>query len=135
VSHDRALLDRLTDYLFVFDGTGGIRGFTGNYEDYREAEKEEGASVGRPLAPRAAAPSPQKREKPGLSFRERKEYETLVSEIDGLEKEQKSLEEGFQRIVTDPAALQNDHRRYGEILKALDEKLARWEELAGKSGD
>ncbi|TFG60727.1 MAG: ABC-F family ATP-binding cassette domain-containing protein, partial [Spirochaetales bacterium] len=35
VSHDRAMLDRLTDYLFIFDGEGGIKGFVGNYADYR----------------------------------------------------------------------------------------------------
>ncbi|MCK5201386.1 MAG: ABC-F family ATP-binding cassette domain-containing protein, partial [Spirochaetales bacterium] len=30
VSHDRAFLDRTTDFLFIFDGKGGIKGFTGN---------------------------------------------------------------------------------------------------------
>ncbi len=132
MSHDRALLDRLTDCLFVFDGRGGIKGFTGNYEDYREAVREEGAA---PPAGRSAAAPPQRREKAGLSFKERTEYELLVSQIDGLEKEQRGLESGFRRVVTDPAALHNDHRRYAEVLKALDEKLARWEELAGRSGD
>ncbi len=132
VSHDRALLDRLTDYLFVFDGKGGIRGFTGNYEDYREAMEEQ-----RPSAPpeRPAAAPRQRREKPGLSFKERKEYELLLSEIDSLEKEQKDLEAGFQRPVTDPAGLQRDRRRYGELLIELEKKFARWEDLAGRSGE
>jgi ATP-binding cassette subfamily F protein uup len=130
VSHDRALLDRLTDYLFVFDGRGGIRGFTGSYEDYREAMEEEEAA-----APPQRPPARQRREKTGLSFKERKEYELLVSEIDGLEKEQKDLEAGFQRAVTDPARLQSDRRRYGELLIELERKFARWEELAGRSGE
>ena len=132
VSHDRALLDRLTDYLFVFDGAGGIRGFTGSYEDYREAQEEQRAAA--PSQRPAAAPR-QRREKPGLSFKERKEYELLVSEIDGLEKEQKDLEEGFQRPVTDPAALLRDRRRYGELLIELEKKYARWEDLAGRAGE
>jgi len=130
VSHDRALLDRLTDYLFVFDGRGGIRGFTGSYEDYREAMEEEKAAA-LPQRP----PARQRREKTGLSFKERKEYELLVSEIDGLEREQKDLEAGFQRAVTDPARLQSDRRRYGELLIELERKFARWEELAGRSGE
>jgi ATP-binding cassette subfamily F protein uup len=132
VSHDRALLDRLTDYLFVFDGAGGIRGFTGSYEDYREAQEEQRAAA--PSQRPAAAPR-QRREKPGLSFKERKEYELLVSEIDGLEKEQKDLEEGFQRPVTDPGALLRDRRRYGELLIELEKKYARWEDLAGRAGE
>ncbi|MDA3940765.1 MAG: ABC-F family ATP-binding cassette domain-containing protein, partial [Spirochaetia bacterium] len=35
VSHDRAFLDRTTDFLFVFDGEGGVKGFTGNYSEYK----------------------------------------------------------------------------------------------------
>jgi len=130
VSHDRALLDRLTDYLFVFDGRGGIRGFTGSYEDYREAAEEENAAV---VTQATAAPLPRK-ERTSLSFKERKEYELLLSEIEGLEKEQKALEEAFQRAVTDPAAFQSDQRRYGAVLKELETKIARWEELAGRAG-
>ncbi len=129
VSHDRALLDRLTDYLFVFDGKGGIRGFTGSYEDYREAAEEE-------KAPAALAPMtpPPRRERTGLSFKEHREYELLMSEIEGLEKEQKGLEEAFQRAVTDPVAFQADQRRYGAVLRELEAKIARWEELAGRAG-
>ncbi len=99
VSHDRALLDRITDYLFVFDGRGGIRGFTGSYEDYREAMEEERAAA---PAERQAAAAPNRREKTGLSFKERKEYELLVSEIDVLEKEQRELEAAFQSAVHGP---------------------------------
>jgi ATP-binding cassette subfamily F protein uup len=132
VSHDRAFLDRLTDRLFLFDGKGGIRGFTGSYEDYREALRDESAAA--PPERPAASPRPR-REKTGLSFNERKEYELLLSEIDSLEKEQKDLEERFQRAVTDPALLQRDRRRYGELLIELERKFARWEDLAGRAGD
>ena len=137
VSHDRAFLDRLTERLFVFDGKGGIRDFTGSYEDYREMVAEEAAAApaGRPAAGRPAAEPRQRREKTGLSFNERREYELLVAEIDGLEKEQKDLEEGFQRLVSDPALLARDRRRYAELLVELEKKFARWEDLAGRAGD
>src|SRR5690606_33599519 len=39
VSHDRYLLDKLTDQLFVFEEEGKIRIYNGNYTDYK-AEKE-----------------------------------------------------------------------------------------------
>ena len=64
-----------------------------------------------------------------------KEYELLISEIDGLEKEQKLIGKGFQRAVTDPSRLQSDRRRYGELLIELERKFARWEELAGRAGE
>ena len=35
VSHDRYFMDRLVDHLFVFDGTGAVRDFPGNYSDYK----------------------------------------------------------------------------------------------------
>jgi ABC transport system ATP-binding/permease protein len=131
VSHDRALLDRLTDYLFVFDGRGGIRGLAGSYEDYRELVAEEAAAG----PARAAAAPRQRTEKTRLSFREKQEYEQLVQQIDSLEKEQRSLEEAFQGPVTDPVGLERDRRRYGEVAADLEAKLARWEELAARAGE
>ena len=115
VSHDRAMLDRLTDYLFLFDGNGGIRGFTGNYEEYREARAEENAQARaeeRALADRAAprgernaqaraGQRPLRQEKSGLSYKERQEYQALLEEITSLEGEQRELESEFQRPVQD----------------------------------
>jgi len=133
VSHDRAFLDRLCDRLFVFDGRGGIRDFTGSYEAYRQQAAEAAAAV----PPERSVPpaSRQRRERTGLTFGERREYELLVAEIDGLEKEQKTLEEAFQRAVSDPVMLARDRRRYAELLVELERKFARWEDLAGRAGD
>ncbi len=132
VSHDRAFLDRLTDRLFVFDGRGGIRDFTGSYEDWRDALPQPAAAA--PAVRPAAAPRTPRR-KPGLSFAERREYEDLLARIDALETEQKALEEGFQREVTDPAALARDRRRYAELVLELARAFVRWEDLAGRAGD
>jgi hypothetical protein len=42
---------------------------------------------------------------------------------------------GFQRAVTDPARLQGERQRYGELLIELERKFARREDLAGRSGE
>ena len=46
VSHDRYLLDRLTDQLFIMEGNGSVRLFNGNYSSYQlteaELEKQQG---------------------------------------------------------------------------------------------
>ena len=41
VSHDRYLVDKLTDHLFIFEGEGHVRTYNGNYTDYRIEREEE----------------------------------------------------------------------------------------------
>jgi ATP-binding cassette subfamily F protein uup len=136
VSHDRALLDRLTDYLFIFDGNGGIRGLTGNYEEYRALHREEQAlRAGRPPAATDRPRRAQREKKNTLSFKERQEHALLLAEIARLEQEQRDLESGFQRPTSDPAGMQRSRRRYREVSLLLSAKLSRWEELAARAGE
>jgi ATP-binding cassette subfamily F protein uup len=132
VSHDRAMLDRLTDSLLVFDGAGGARGFTGNYEEYRAVA---GSEKREPEASPRESYRPAHVEKTGLSFQERKEYGELLAEIERLEKEQKSLEESFQQQSSDPIERGKNSRRYQELLGTIEQRMARWEELAVRAGE
>jgi ATP-binding cassette subfamily F protein uup len=132
VSHDRAMLDRLTDSLLVFDGEGNARGFIGNYDEYRAASRGEADAPDE--APRDSY-RPAHEQKTGLTFKERKEYGSLLSEIESLEAEQKSLEESFQEQSTAVAVREKNTRRYKELRAELDRKMARWEELAHRAGD
>jgi ATP-binding cassette subfamily F protein uup len=134
VSHDRALLDRLTDYLFIFDCNGGIRGFTGNYEDYRDMRADDAARLAR-AEPEKQRQKPVLREKKiELSFKERQEYERLFNEISKLEEEKRELESSFQHAVQDPAQIEKNNRRYRELGSLLDVKIHSWEELAERAG-
>ncbi len=132
VSHDRATLDRLTDSLLVFDGAGGARSFIGDYEEYRAAAA---AAAGALEAPLSTAYRPAHAEKSGLSFKERKEYAELESEIERLENEQRELERLFQQEPRDPVERGRSSRRYQELLGTLEQRLARWEQLAVRAGD
>ena len=144
VSHDRAMLDRLTDSLLVFDGAGGARGFIGNYEEYRALAGAEGganaaggAGSGRGTAedgPREAY-RPAHEQKKGLSFKERREYEGLLSEIESLEAEQKSLERSFQDQSAPPIERDANTRRYKDLIAVVEQRITRWEELARRAGD
>lgn len=40
VSHDRYLIDRLTDQLFIFEGDGNVYIYSGNYTEYRLEQEE-----------------------------------------------------------------------------------------------
>ena len=132
VSHDRAMLDRLTDSLLVFDGAGGARGFTGNYEEYRAVA---GSEKREPEASPRESYRPAHAEKTGLSFQERKEYGELLADIERLEKEQRSLEESFQQQSSDPIERGRNSRRYQELLGTIEQRMARWEELAVRAGE
>ncbi len=136
VSHDRALLNRLTDSLLVFDGDGGIRSFVGSYDDYRAEEARLRAAAKERPARREAQParrSAEPRERRGLSFREQREYMHLPDEVAAAEDEMKRLEIEFQQPTQDPAKLEARTRRYHELREEVEAKTARWEELAERA--
>lgn len=128
VSHDRFFLDTIVDHLFVFQGNGVIKDFPGNYTEYREfvkqsenehpaAKSEEVKSVGKVCSER----------KVRMSFKERKEYESLTAEIESLTREKNEIEEHFSQGTGDISQLSV---RYSEIKGLLDEKEMRWLELS-----
>ena len=89
VSHDRYLVDKLTDQLFIFEGEGNVRVYNGNYTDYRverdEAEDAKKAALKAEKTKSMAAPAPEPAAKTKLSYKEQKEIETLEKEISELE--------------------------------------------------
>jgi ATP-binding cassette subfamily F protein uup len=136
VSHDRAFLDRSTDFLFLFDGSGAIQGFPGSYSEYHDETMEEAASG--PLAGPPATQKPDRtaakpREKAKLGFKEKREYEGLFGEIEKLETEKSELEASFSDPTLTPGALQEKSLRYSLVGKLIEEKTRRWEELASLS--
>ncbi len=92
ISHDRYFLDNLTDHLFVFEGEGKIKDFTGNYTEYALSRKK-----ALELKKKTAKPKTEIIKKPivvGIkkpTYKETKEFETLDTEIINLEKEKKQL--------------------------------------------
>jgi ATP-binding cassette subfamily F protein uup len=97
VSHDRYLVDKLTDQLFIFEGEGNVRVYNGNYTDYRverdEAEDAKKAALKAEKTKTMIAPSPAPAAKTKLSYKEQKEIETLEKEIAELENKKVVLNE------------------------------------------
>ena len=130
VSHDRFFMDQVVDQLFVFQGDGMVKGFMGNYSQYKdyidaklkEERKEKSAQ-------KKEEPRPVKqREKVKRSFKEQREYETLTQEMEALEAEKKALTEALNS-ETDYQKLHEMGNRLQEIKDLLDEKELRWLEL------
>jgi ATP-binding cassette subfamily F protein uup len=132
VSHDRYFMDRLAQYLFVFDGRGGIMGFAGSFSDYLEYQKQTADDEKRNAAPAPEKNKPQKSaqsEKKKLSFGEKKEYETIIGEIEKLENEKSELEAFFNSGESSSEKLSGWTKRYEQVQLALALKIERWEYL------
>ena len=123
-------MDEVVDQLFVFQGDGVVKGFMGNYSQYKDyldaKQKEERKEKS---AERKDEFRPDKqREKVKRSFKEQREYENLAKEMENLETEKQALTEDLNS-ETDYQKLRQMGSRLQEIKDLLDEKELRWLEL------
>jgi ATP-binding cassette subfamily F protein uup len=127
VSHDRYLLDKLTDQLFIMEENGHVKIYNGNYSSYRlelenarQQSKKDTSSVPEKSAPLA---------KNKLSFKEAKELEALESEIIDIENEIKDKTDQLNVVGIDPNKLNGLLDQITKLNSRLDEKSIRWIEL------
>ncbi|MBO7338506.1 MAG: ABC-F family ATP-binding cassette domain-containing protein, partial [Lachnospiraceae bacterium] len=133
VSHDRHFMDEVVDQLFVFQGDGKVKGFMGNYSQYKEylQEKEQ---LERQTARQADARKSEDvsrktvREKKKRTFNEEREYQQLTVDIAALEAEKEQIHQALTE-ETDYQKLQEMGNRLQEVKDLLDEKELRWLEL------
>ncbi len=130
VSHDRYFMDKVVDHIFVFNGGGEIKDFPGNYTDYRDWREEEKAST-RPADKSVQQKTSYRTEtKRKLTFKERKEYESLEPEIMALEEEKTLLEQEMSSGALDTDTLLAKAQRIQVVIELIDEKTNRWVELS-----
>ncbi len=130
VSHDRYFMDHLVDQLFIFEGEGEIQPFNGNYSDYRSMEDEEEGEEDKPTAvnqPVAQSSPANGIRKP--SFKEKKEYTELQSQIEILEQEKSQLNEQLNRAGLNHTELIELGKKIEGITQKVDALTLRWLEL------
>jgi ABC transport system ATP-binding/permease protein len=134
VTHDRYFLDKIVDHLFVFHGDGLIRDFPGNYSQYKEHTARENkrlAPISRPdSVKREKSPRPDSGK---LTYRERKELDTLEKEIGDLEREQSEIEDALGSGSLSGEAARDRSERYAVVIREIEEKTGRWIELSEKN--
>jgi ATP-binding cassette subfamily F protein uup len=137
VSHDRYFMDKIADQTFVFEGNGNVRVHIGNYTDYRAskenpeiAEKQQKEAFSKELI-KTVTP---KKERAGLSFKEKYEYEHIEAEITELEQRKQKLEEDLRQHASDSEKLTAITVELGTLLEKIDERTLRWMELEEKTG-
>jgi len=144
VSHDRAFLDNVVTQTLVAESSPGNEGqwkeYVGGYSDWLAQR------------PRAPAPSPggrdpdpmasgnESRDAPAarvkLSFKERRELDSLPAELEALEREQHELTARMSASdyhKQGAQAIKHDHARAADIERALAEKFERWAALDARA--
>lgn len=129
VSHDRYFMDRTVDYLFVFEGNGLVEKFPGNYSEYLEYKNYVNKQKDKKEPEIRIKENDSSKGKKGLNFSQKKELETLETEIAELESEEKKLTEILQSGTGKPEELVLSGNRLTEIHSILPLKMERWEEL------
>jgi ATP-binding cassette subfamily F protein uup len=136
VSHDRYFMDKVVDHLLVFKGNAEIQDFPGNYTQYRlwkevkDAERNEQSRQISPLQQQLQRRQRPAEEKKKLSFKERREFDSLEEEIEALEKEKVTLEEELSSGTLSHEALLDKSARISGLIKEIDLKTERWIELS-----
>ncbi len=130
VSHDRYLLDKVSDHLFCFQENGKIKDFYGSYTDYRfqqlnlEKTEKKADNKSQIVEKRAVSIRKQKR-----TFAQQKEYDLLEETISTLETEHKTIVELLNGGKGTVDELTQWSIRYKEIETEIEEKTMRWMEL------
>ncbi|MFV0546199.1 MAG: ABC-F family ATP-binding cassette domain-containing protein [Bacteroides sp.] len=135
VSHDRYFMDKVVDHLLVFNGQADIRDFPGNYSDYRdwkEAKAQKEKLAEKPQEEKTTRVRLNDKRK--MSFKEKREFEQLETEIAALEAEKQSLEESLCSGSLSVDELTEKSKRLPEINELIDEKTMRWLELSEIEG-
>lgn len=126
VSHDRYLVDKLTEQLFILEGNGDIRIYNGNYSSYRNELEILKAQLKEEKPIPVVVETKKEKPKTKRSYKEQRALESLESEI-------RELEITIENLTTQ---LNNDEASHEELIsisqaienanKNLEEKSFNW---------
>ncbi|TBO40098.1 ABC-F family ATP-binding cassette domain-containing protein [Pedobacter kyonggii] len=131
VSHDRYLLDKMSDQLFIMEGEGVVKIYNGNYSEYRlSLEQPKVKTESKKIPATSVEQTPVKAVKK-LSFKEQKELEDSEKGITETESKIASLNESLVKIdATDYVKIQEVSNEIESLQAKLDGLTMRWLELS-----
>jgi ATP-binding cassette subfamily F protein uup len=149
VTHDRYMLDRVSNVVLGLDGMGGAGSFAdyGQWEEWqrgnrngRSAAQERGADGKQVMgaasssANSQASPNPGKKKK--LSYNEQREWDTMEDQIAEAETAQEEAQARMESpgIASDAAALQSAIAEAEAAADRIHTLYERWAELGAKVG-
>ena len=138
VTHDRYMLDRVSNIVLGLDGQGSAESFAdyAQWESWQAAGKPDSTGRSSPVVPNFAdSPSPAKNRK--LSYLEAREYAGIEQRIADAEQVLKSKRAELENpaIASDGSRLVAAHAEMESAQKNLTALYARWAELEEKTED
>jgi ATP-binding cassette subfamily F protein uup len=131
VSHDRYLLDKMSEQLFIMEGNGEVNIYNGNYSEYRnslEIPKEKVEVKPVKAEPVEATPIAK------LSYKEQKELDVTESKIALLEADIEKLSNSLLEIDSaDYMQIQEVSKKIEKLNKDLELMLERYIELSERN--
>lgn len=116
------------EYWYIHDGY--MEKIIGTFEDYEKYKKEQERQAA--LAKQSAQQSKQKtqvRKKTGLSYKEKLEYETLMTRIDETETRLEEIDEEMVAASADYAKIKELNEEKEQLEQTYETDITRWSEL------
>ncbi|HEX20724.1 MAG TPA: ATP-binding cassette domain-containing protein [Acidiferrobacteraceae bacterium] len=135
ISHDRAFLDNVVTSLLIFGDNGVIQEYVGGYQDNVASIQLGSQQPDKPSTNKKPATNKPKKSSTKLSYKQKQRLRELPKLIDGLETEQKTLQdainqEGFYKQQRD--VISEATQRLDEINKELEQAYNEWHVLEEK---
>lgn len=135
VSHDRYFMDKIVDHLFVFNQTGAITDFPGNYSDFRAYVGSSDLALENEDQPEAivleeAPPTAPLQTQNQATREERKELSRLESKLKKLEETKIHLQDSFILPDSDPETLTQNAIELDQVKQELEDLEMQWLELS-----
>ena len=132
VSHDRYFMDKIVDALFVFRGEGVVENFPGNYSDFRTYD----VSAPKEIKNEKTIEKIEKKNlKNTLSYNEKREFGSLETDIEKLQRKKATIEAQFLNVEIEADDIEKKSQELQEIISNIEQKEERWFELSMKLED
>ena len=133
VSHDRYLLDKMSEQLFIMEGNGEVNIYNGNYSEYRLSLEQLKEKTEKKAAAAVSTPAVEENTKK-LSYKEQKELEESEAKIAKLEDKIVSLTSALSDIdSSNYKEIENVSAEIQSLNNELDKVMERWLELSEKN--
>lgn len=127
VSHDRYFLDRVCDFLFVFEDQT-VQRYVGGYSSYFESRQPKEKKKGDGAIQYSMQKKLQRATQPYLSSKDKKELETMESVIADLEEQVKAIDLEMNDC-SDFEKINELSKQREELCELIEQKNERWMEL------
>ncbi|TQR89624.1 ABC-F family ATP-binding cassette domain-containing protein [Staphylococcus saprophyticus] len=129
VSHDRYFLNKVAqEYWYIHDGK--MERIIGTFEDYEAYRKEQDQKIEQQAKQQSKnKTNNEKKKKKGLSYKEQKEYETIIERIDTTEQRLEEIDEEMVAASSDYAKIKALNEEQKQLNEQYETDISRWSEL------